>query len=209
MVLLEKGRVCLVCIAGDFTKFDIHAVQQINRNIELIRFTRFGNEILFLELMNGEELSQPSTTHPSVDVPQVEPEPGKMGEPPIGRPPVARRTKTVSQYLDQAPEDQKALFASLREYLLSMGNDVQEKTNLDYIAYRRLKNFACVEVHSQPRRLLVYLKVDPSSIEMDQDFTRDVRGIGHFGTGDLEVSVRTQADLEKVKQLILQSYEAG
>ena len=28
----------LLCIAGDFTKFDEYAVKQINRNIELIRY---------------------------------------------------------------------------------------------------------------------------------------------------------------------------
>src|SRR5207249_8016193 len=28
----------LICIAGDFTKYDEHAVAQINRNIELVRY---------------------------------------------------------------------------------------------------------------------------------------------------------------------------
>lgn len=42
----------LVCIASDFTKYDGHAVQQINRNIELIRYRRFGEDLLLLELAN-------------------------------------------------------------------------------------------------------------------------------------------------------------
>lgn len=32
----------LLCIAGEFTKYDEHAVEQINRNIELIRYRRYG-----------------------------------------------------------------------------------------------------------------------------------------------------------------------
>lgn len=36
----------LLCIAGDFTKFDEHAVKQMNRNIELIRYRRFGEDLL-------------------------------------------------------------------------------------------------------------------------------------------------------------------
>ena len=40
----------LVCIAADFTRYDGHAVQQINRNIELIRYRRFGDDLLLLEL---------------------------------------------------------------------------------------------------------------------------------------------------------------
>jgi hypothetical protein len=40
----------LICIAGDFTRYDEHAVQQINRNIELIRYKKFGGELLLLEI---------------------------------------------------------------------------------------------------------------------------------------------------------------
>ena len=43
----------LLCIAGGFSKYDEHAVQQMNRNIELIRYRRFGEELLLLELMNA------------------------------------------------------------------------------------------------------------------------------------------------------------
>ena len=43
----------LVCIAADFTKYDGHAVQQINRNIELSRYRRCGEELLLLELANA------------------------------------------------------------------------------------------------------------------------------------------------------------
>ncbi|WP_259404663.1 hypothetical protein [Microbispora sp. H10830] len=41
------------------------------------------------------------------------------------------------------------------------------------------------------------MKVDPDRIELEEGFSRDVRNIGHFGTGDLELRIRTQNDLEK------------
>lgn len=117
--------------------------------------------------------------------------------------------KLHSGRIDSLGIDENGCPVTLRDYLHSMGDDVQEKANLDYIAFRRLKNFACVEVHSQPKRLLVFLKVDPSGVEMEEGFTRDVRTIGHFGTGDLELSIRSVEDLEKAKQFILQSYEGS
>ena len=43
----------VVCIAADFTKYDGHAVQQIGRNIELIRYRRFGDDLLLLESANA------------------------------------------------------------------------------------------------------------------------------------------------------------
>lgn len=41
----------LICIAGDFSKYDDDAVRQIERNIELIRYRRFGPELLMLDLV--------------------------------------------------------------------------------------------------------------------------------------------------------------
>src|SRR2546421_1434315 len=43
----------LLCIASDFTRYDEYAVQQINRNIELIRYRRYGNELILFELVNA------------------------------------------------------------------------------------------------------------------------------------------------------------
>ena len=40
------------------------------------------------------------------------------------------------------------LYDELQAYLLALGDDVQEKTLKYYVAFKRIKNFACVEVHS-------------------------------------------------------------
>ena len=42
----------VLCVAGDFTKFDEHAVAQIGRNIELIRYKYFTDDLLMLEWVN-------------------------------------------------------------------------------------------------------------------------------------------------------------
>jgi len=43
----------LLCIAVDFTKFDEYAVKQINRNIELIRYKKYGDDLILFELVNA------------------------------------------------------------------------------------------------------------------------------------------------------------
>jgi predicted transport protein len=55
-----------------------------------------------------------------------------------------------------------------------LGDDVTKKVTQQYYAYRRLKNFVCVEVHPQSRALLVFLKVNPDSVPLEPGFTRDV-----------------------------------
>ena len=39
----------LLCIAGDFTRYDEHAVQQIDRSIELLRYRRYGDGLLLFD----------------------------------------------------------------------------------------------------------------------------------------------------------------
>ena len=51
--------------------------------------------------------------------------------------------------------------------------------------------------------------VNPDSVELKNGFTRDVRGIGHFGTGDLEITIQSSADFEKAKPLLEKSYEVS
>ncbi len=183
----------LLCIAGGFTRYDEHAVQQMNRNIELIRYRYFGGELLLLELVNA------TTATETVVVEET-----------AGESPGAKATyKTISDVLDGIDGELLDLYTGLRAYLQALGDDVQEKTLKYYVAFKRIKNFACVEVYPSKKRLTVYLKLDPDSITLEDGFTRDVREIGHLGTGDLEVSLHSREDLERAKPLLQASYEAS
>lgn len=179
----------LLCIAGDFTKYDEHAVKQMNRNIELVRYRRFDDDLLLFELVNA-TTAQGTATPPG--------------------PKLAKsQYKTVTELLGQAKSDLRDLYESLKAFLLAMGDDVQLNTLKYYLAFKRLKNFACVEVHPSSGKLLVYVKVDPDTVELKANFTRDMRQIGHYGTGDLEITINSRDDLEAAKPLLIQSYEAS
>jgi predicted transport protein len=182
----------LVCVAGDFTRYDEHAVRQNNHNIELVRYRDFGGELLALEL-----LTSVSTTSPAPAVTH------SVNSSPV---PVEQ---TVVEYLAKASEQLKNLYSDLDAQLMAFGDDIQKTTRKLYFAYKRLKNFACVEVHPQSKALLVYLKVDPDSIELEPGFSRDVRTIGHFGTGDLELRVKDSDDLAKAEPHLRASYDAS
>ncbi|WP_435124895.1 DUF5655 domain-containing protein [Micromonospora tulbaghiae] len=186
----------LVCVAQDFTRYDEHAVQQINRAIELVRYRDYGGELLALELVTavaGKPLREPSGRAQAAGDNRARSGP--------------TQDKTVSQYLEKAPESLANLFADLDAALNAFGDDVQRITRKNYFAYRRLRNFACVEVHPRDHCLLVYAKVDPRTVALEDGFTRDVRSIGHFGTGDLEIRIRDQAGLERASDLLLHSYQ--
>jgi predicted transport protein len=190
----------LLCVAGDFTKYDVEAVQQIPRNIELIRYKRYGDELLLLEMVNttgAQPIEESVTDHNGVG--GQAPAQQKRGAGAICR--------TASELLAQSPIDMKNRFEGMKAFMLALGDDVQMKPTKFYFAFRRIKNFACVEVHPQTRAILAYVKVNPDSITTEAGFTRDVRKIGHYGTGDLEISIRSDDDFERAKPLILRSYE--
>ncbi len=92
---------------------------------------------------------------------------------------------------------------------MALGDDVQLKELVYYFAFKRIKNFACVEVHPGSGQLLVYVKVDPDTGTLEPGFSRDVRAIGHFGTGDQELRLNDVADFEKAKPYLLASYEVS
>lgn len=175
----------LLCIAGDFTKYDEHAVLQINRSIELIRYKRYGESLLLFELVNA-------TT-------------GDLISDSDGKVKVAY--KGFTDFLAQAAPDLRDRYEALKAFLMALGDDVQLKQLKYYVAFRRLKNFACVEVHPQSGQILAYVKVDPGSVDIEPGFTKDVRNIGHYGTGDLEIRIRSDAELEKAKPFLVKSYE--
>nr|WP_276209144.1 DUF5655 domain-containing protein [Streptomyces sp. S1] len=77
------------------------------------------------------------------------------------------------------------------------------------IAYRRLVNVAPVLFRPKHGAILVCLRLDPDSVVLEEGFTRDMRGIGHLGTGDQEVRLVSAADLEKAAPLIRRAFEAA
>jgi len=179
----------LICIAADFSKFDAHAVKQMSRNIELIRYRQFGSDLLMLDLL---------TTVSAKPVRTIDPSKTK-----------AQKYKTNTQSLADANELLSNLYSDIEIYMMGLGDDVVQKELQYYFAFKRIKNFVCIEVKPQISVIRLYLKVDPSTVALEDGFTRDVSSIGHFGTGDLEVTVNTHDDFERAKDLIIRSYEAS
>ncbi len=190
---IEWGSPRLLCIAGDFTKFDEHAIEQIPRSIELIRYRRYNNDLLLFELVNA-TTEEPRGNETSGA--------GKKSKPkPTG--------KTVTDDLAQASSDVQDRYAALDAFLKALGGDIQLNTLKYYFAYKRIKNFACVEVHPQPKRIVVFAKVDPDQVVLQPGFTRDVRTVGHYGTGDLEITIDDDESLERAKPLLFKSYNVS
>ncbi|MFB6987916.1 DUF5655 domain-containing protein [Streptomyces sp. NPDC056178] len=173
----------LICVAGDFTRYDAHAVREHRRSIDLVRYRYFGNDHFGLETVASVTGQSASSRR------------------------VRRRSATLSTDRRQdgaMPE----LASALDELLLGLGEGVTQIQRKQYRAYQRLRNFACV-CPPQQTKVLVYLKADPKEVDLVAGFTRDVTGLGHHGTGDLELQLRTERDLERAQDLFRLSFAAA
>ena len=178
------------CIAGDFTKYDEHAVKQINRNIELIRYKKFGDDTLLFELVNSQVVTEYVDTN------------DKHSKKP-------QKHKTYGEFFEQADDSLKDLYHAVADFIKNLGDDVQEKELKYYKAFKRIKNFVCLEVRPQTKCLLLYLRLNPKKVDFKHGLIRDVRNVGHYGTGDIAVKLSSIDDFEQTKHLIMKSYEAS
>ncbi|MEC5205514.1 putative transport protein [Vogesella perlucida] len=178
----------LICIAANFTKYDAHAVQQINRQIELVRYRLFGEDLLLLEAANTPN-TQPSSP---AAVPAAQSSKARSGD------------KSVAEIYAELSPAMVELLETVEAHIFSLGDDVQRKELKLYYAYRRLKNFATLVL--QKSRLLLYLHLPPESETLPAN-GRDVSQVGHWGTGDIELSISNQAEFDLAKPLIIKAYE--
>ena len=176
---------CVICIANDFTKYDIHAVNQMQRNIKLVKYRKYNNDLILFEHLNT-PIANPVLEDQSM-------------------PAVSSNTqKTHLEKLAAANEYYKTLYKSICDFIESLGDDLTQNQLKLYLAYKKVQNVFCIEIYKQ--QIIVRTKLNPDTVELENGFTRDMRNVGHYGTGDLEVSIKTEEDFMKAKPLIERAY---
>ncbi|MFL4492413.1 DUF5655 domain-containing protein [Streptomyces sp. VTCC 41912] len=194
---IDWSRPRMVCIAASFSHHDRVAVQRLPERIDLVRYRVFEGDLLSLLLVDS---SPGSSRAPSSR---------RNRE----RDAVADNTPTApvvpaSSGPSLVPDCLRDLYAELDDALTAWG-EIEVAPLRHYIAYRRLVNVASVIFRPKHEAILVYLRLDPGTVTLEEGFTRDMRGIGHLGTGDLEVRLASAADLEKAAPLIRRAFEAA
>lgn len=176
---------CVICVANDFTKYDIHAVNQMQRNIKLVKYRKYGNDLILFEHLNAPVVKPVSDTTSVVTT-------------------SGYTQKTHVEKLAAASTHFKTLYNSLCDFIESLGDDLVPNQLKLYLAYKKVQNIFCIEIYN--KQIILRLKLDPDTVDIEDGFTRDMREIGHYGTGDLEVSIKTEEDFRKAMPLIERAY---
>ena len=179
---------CVICIASDFTKFDEHAVNQMQRNIKLVRYKKYNDTHLLFELLNAPQVTPISTD-------DTDKKSGKTA---------STNNVTFKGNYAKAPEGMRTLYANLRDYIVSLGDDVSVNELKLYVAFKKTKNIICAEIYN--KYLIVQMHLNPDTVNLLPGFIEDYSKKGHWGTGDLRVTIKTPEDFENAKPLIDRAY---
>lgn len=184
----------LVCIAGDFTKYDVHAIQQIPQNIDLIRYRRFGADLILLEHVGRNTIAADGFEGKAT--PNKKPKANSQGTAEVSALPF------VLKRLSQSSQDVQDWWGRLRAFALALGDGVEERVVGEYIAFRHVKNFAFFRFRPTLNRIVIGLAVPPvNQPNLDGEFvvSKDERGI--------EVHVDSIEDVERFEPLLRLSYQ--
>ncbi len=200
---VDWSEIRVICIAPNYKKYDLYAVQMMGANIELWSYHLFQNKFLYLEkvlqvgyspLVDGETHVENNGKNPIMVAA------GKK----------AAITKATGVYnFEQHVEGKSAAIKEIayavQEFVLGLDSVIQEAPKKNYVAYKTSQNIACMEVQNQ--RILMFLKLNPKEINNPPIISKDMTGKGHYGTGDFEISIKNLDDFETAKPYIDMAYQ--
>lgn len=117
--------------------------------------------------------------------------------------------ESVLGYLARATPHTRSLFDRLDARLLAFDGvqRTDQRSRISYDAPRDGGSARVADVKVQPATgtVVVYLTLDPATVELRDGFTRDVSAVGRNGVGNLEVRVRSDDDLRDIESLLSRS----
>ncbi len=185
----------VICIAPEFKKYDLHAVQVMGANIELWQYKIYENGIISIE-----EVYKRTEVRPHTSVENNGKNPIMVAAGKKAAETKKNATYTIEEHINKVNADLIELLNEIREYIVSLDSSIEEIPKKYYIAYKTTQNFVCIE--TQKKKIVLFLKLNPDEIGKLPKQARDVRKIGHFGTGNLEVTIKDIMDFEATKELI-------
>lgn len=109
---------------------------------------------------------------------------------------------TEDRHLDYASEEIADLYDKFKNATLNLSDDIEVKPQKDYIAFKKEKNIVCYEL--QKKQMKIFIGAKWGTIDDSKNLARDVSQVGHFGTGDYQIQVDSDRDLEYIMSLIKQ-----
>ena len=109
---------------------------------------------------------------------------------------------TEDEHIARASEEIEELYVKFRDAILNLADGIEVKPLQQYIAFKKDTNIVCMNIQKKQIRMWIGAKF--GTLNDAKEIARDVRNTGHWGTGDYEVAVDNDKDLEYIMSLIKQ-----
>ena len=118
------------------------------------------------------------------------------------------KDREIPAVLEQMPNNLLRLLDNTKAYLYSLGDEVSLFEARRYYSYKRLGKAFAVVIPDR-KRVIINLLVNPETVEIDNYFTRDLKGKLSYGSKNLQlqVFVRNDEQFEKAKIYMKQAYQ--
>lgn len=189
---IEWGAPRLICIAGDFTKYDQHAIKQMPRNIDLIRYRKYGDDLILLEQLATHAVESPNPKPKTGSTSAGDPAPVHPGDLPLSLRQLAECSAEVIEWYEE-----------LKAFALALGDNVQSYAIDRYVSFRSLKNFAYIRFRPTIGKIVVDLRLSAQTLEANRDIVRILNSEGKWPRAE----ITTHEQLKRVLLLIEESYQ--
>lgn len=186
----------VICIAEKYNKFDLDTADILPINIELLRYQLYDENILFLELENHQKVK--ISTAGIIKKAKMQKSKDLQ----------LQKVYSIDDHLAGINKATLDLFQNLREWILTLDQNIVEEAKAKYIAYKTSTNFVDVVVTQSGLKIFLNVKSEQLNdpCKMARDLTKP-KPVGHWGNGDYEIKLTDANQLSAVFTLIKQSYD--
>lgn len=130
--------------------------------------------------------------------------------------PIAQQNKELKQVVDEiqvytedshlgkSSEEVLELYAKFKQAILNLSDDIDLVPKKVYLAFKKNKiNIACV--HPQKKEMKLWVGVKAGTLNDPKKLAKDISNTGHNGTGDYEINIKDDSDLEYIMSLVKQA----
>lgn len=111
---------------------------------------------------------------------------------------------TEESLLEGKSDDVVELYEKYKNAILNLAADIEVKPQKWYVSFKKGNNTICA-IEIQKNNLKLCINVAKGNLDDSKSLTRDISNLGHFGSGDYELKISDDTNLEYILSLVKQA----
>ncbi len=180
----------VIFISPHFTKYQINSINFKDLPIELWKIKRYqNNTVSFEQIVSANSDESIKSIAPILDM-DIKQE-------------VSKETKTYSEkeLMDVADDNIIDIYNELRDYILSLDDNITLKPTKVYIGFNRGRK-SVVSIKLQRKSLILWINTNPNELDDPKKIIKDVTKIGHHGNGNSQINISSSENIGYIEDLL-------